>query len=86
MKDWCVASCCLRIADYEAMLKHTVDELWYTAPSAAARLASLASLESAICGHPSTSQLVDPDKGPATKEHGTTVNPAMLERDSTIFA
>ena len=62
-----------------------VDGLWYIAPGAAALLASLASQEPPVCGHPTTPQLVGPNKGPATKEHGTTVNSAMLAGDSTRF-
>ena len=62
-----------------------VDGLWHTAPGTAAPLASLASLDPAVCGHPTPPQLVGPNKGPDTEEHGTTVNPAMLAGDSTRF-
>ena len=62
-----------------------VDGLRHTASGAAAPLASPASLELAVCGHFTTSQLVGPNKGPVAKEHGTTVNPAMLVEDSARF-
>ena len=78
--------CCLRIAGYEAMMKHMVDGLWHTAPDVADPLASLASLEPAVCGHPTSPELAGPDTGPATQKHGTTVNPAMLAGDSMRFA
>ena len=52
MKERCAVPCCLHIAGYEAMLKHIVDGLWHTAPGATASLAPPASLEPAVCRHP----------------------------------
>ena len=52
-----------------------VDDLRRSAPGATVHLASLASLEPAVCGHPTTPQLVDPNKESVTEKRGTTVNP-----------
>ena len=78
--------CMLRIAGYEAMLKHMVDSFCHTAPCATSLLALPAPLEQTIRGHSTTSQLFFPNEGLSSKKHGTTVDAAMLTGYSAKFA
>ena len=65
-------TCVLRIAGYEAILKHMVDAFWHTAHGAKAFLTLPAPLEPTTRGQSTISQLVGPNEGPFSEKHGTT--------------